>query len=190
MDFEGVDYWDELCAIMDWSLTNVTSTLHICWGAQAGLYHHYGIDKIKLAQKISGVYPHNLKNNRCTLLRGFDNTFFAPHSRWTAVCERSLKKCTELEVLADSDMVGAHIVTSDSGKQIFVLGHMEYDEGTLAEEYFRDLEKGENPAVPYNYFPGNDPKNAPAIKWRAHANLLFSNWLNYHVYQTTPYDIE
>ena len=190
LDFEEVDYWDELCTIMDWSVTNVTSTLHICWGAQAGIYHHYGIGKTKLADKVSGVYPHIVKNSRSTLLRGFDNSFFAPHSRWTEICACDLEKCDSLEVLAVSPMVGAHIVISESGKQIFVFGHMEYDESTLAEEYFRDLAKGENPAIPYNYFLDNNPQNAPIITWRAHANLLFSNWLNYHVYQITPYIIK
>ena len=189
LDFNEVDYWGELCQIMDWSLVNVTSTLHICWGAQAGIYHHYGINKLPLGRKIFGVFPHIVLNSRKILLRGFDSTFLAPHSRWTAIDESALAKCAELEELARSEMVGTHIVTSKKGKHIFVFGHMEYDAATLADEYFRDVAKGENPGLPYNYFPSDDPAKMPAITWRAHANLLFSNWLNYHVYQTTPYDI-
>ncbi|MCL2469063.1 MAG: homoserine O-succinyltransferase [Alphaproteobacteria bacterium] len=189
LDFKEVDYWDELCAVMDWSVTSVTSTLHICWGAQAGIYHHYGIGKVPKDRKISGVYPHTVLNGLKMLLRGFDQSFLTPHSRWMGIDEEALAKCAELEPLVVSPMVGTHIVTSKKGKHIFVFGHMEYDAMTLADEYFRDLEKGENPAVPYNYFPDDDPKKTPLATWRAHANLLFSNWLNYHVYQTTPYDI-
>ena len=189
LDFERVDYWDELREIMDWSVANVTSTLHICWGAQAGIYHHYGIGKTHLAEKVSGVYPHKVLNSRKILLRGFDDTFLAPHSRWTTVDERGLAECPELELLAASPMVGAHIAASKGCKQVFVFGHMEYDSNTLGDEYFRDLAKNENPNIPYNYFPGDDPRNKPVITWRSHGNLFFSNWLNYHVYQTTPYDI-
>ena len=189
LEFKDVDYWNELCEIMDWSVTNVTSTLHICWGAQAGIYHHYGVNKVLLPGKISGVYRHNVLNNRKMLLRGFDKNFLAPHSRWTAIDEAALAECVELEVVAASPWVGTHIVTSKRGKHVFVFGHMEYDADTLANEYFRDLDKGEKPTIPYNYFPDDNPKNTPSITWRAHANLLFSNWLNYHVYQITPYDI-
>jgi len=188
LDFEEVDYWGELCDIMDWSLTHVTSTLHICWGAQAGIYYHYGVEKRPLDKKISGVYPHEVKAFRKMLLRGFDHTFLAPHSRWSTICEKSVEDCEQLEVLAASDKVGLHIVASQKGKQIFVFGHMEYDAHTLSDEYFRDMAKGAAD-IPYNYFPGNDPQNTPISTWRAHANLLFSNWLNYHVYQATPYDM-
>jgi len=190
LDFEDVSYWPELCEIMEWSKVNVTSTLHICWGAQAGLYYHYGVGKLPLDKKYSGVYPHSVLNCRKMLLRGFDNIFLAPHSRWSTVCEESLASCPELEVLVKSEMVGPHIIASEKGKQIFVVGHMEYDVDTLATEYFRDLAGNAATAVPYNYFPGDNPEKNPPLTWRAHANLLFSNWLNYHVYQTTPYNLE
>ena len=186
--FEAVDYWDELCEIMDWSETNVTSTLHICWGAQAGVYHHYGIAKHLLAQKISGVYPHEVKHTQSMLLRGFDRTFFAPHSRWSAIDERALKKCADLEILADSKLAGVHIAGNACGSQIFVFGHMEYDANTLSDEYFRDRDKEPHTRIPYGYFPDDDLQNQPIVTWRAHASLLFSNWVN-HVYQKTPYDI-
>ncbi len=186
LDFAQVDYWGELCEIMDWSVKNVTSTLHICWGAQAGIYHHYGVGKLPLDKKISGVFEHVVLNGRTELLRGFDSNFLAPHSRWTTVDDAALDKCPDLERLVVAPDAGTHVVMSPKGKQIFVFGHMEYDADTLAQEYFRDLEKG-TPDVPCNYFPDNDPKNPPAITWRAHANLLFSNWLNYYVYQATPY---
>jgi len=189
LDFREVDYWDELCEIMDWSVTHVTSTLHICWGAQAALYYHYGIDKIPLDRKVSGVYLHEVLNSRDTLLRGFDNTFLAPHSRWTTIDEPALRACAEIEVLVTSPMAGMHVASSRGGRHIFVFGHMEYDATTLADEYFRDLAKSEETAIPYNYFPDDDPLRTPMVTWRAHANLFFSNWLNYHVYQTTPYDI-
>lgn len=187
LEFHQVDYWPELCEIMEWSLTNVTSVLHICWGAQAGIYYHYGIDKKILDKKFSGVYPHRVVNCRKMLLRGFDSVFLAPHSRWSASCAEQLEKCPQLEILATSDIVGPHIIASDRGKHIFVTGHMEYDAHTLADEYFRDLAKDGATTVPYNYFPGNDTSASPTFSWRAHANLLFSNWLNYHVYQATPY---
>ena len=189
LDFTEVDYWPELCGIMEWSLTNVTSTMHICWGAQAGLYYHYGIGKRQLDKKIFGVYSHEVLNNRKMLLRGFDNTFLAPHSRWSTSCESSIAKCSELEVLAASKDAGMHIVTSLKGKHIFVTGHMEYDADTLAKEYFRDIAINENTKIPINYFTDDNPEKPPMLTWRAHANLLFSNWLNYHVYQATPYDI-
>jgi homoserine O-succinyltransferase len=189
MDFEDVDYWPELCEIMDWSAANVTSTLHICWGAQAGMYRHYGIGKVLLPAKLSGVYPHAVLNGRKIIVRGFDNTFLAPHSRRTSVDETALEKCGQLEKLAASPIAGTHLVTSQKGKQVFVFGHMEYDADTLAREYFRDAANGDKPQIPYNYFPDGDPEKTPVTTWKAHANLLFSNWLNYHVYQSTPYDI-
>ena len=189
LDFEEVDYWDELCEIMDWSVKNVTSTFHICWGAQAGLYHHYGINKIPLPGKLSGVYKHDILNSCETLLRGFDDTFLSPHSRWTTISEQDLEECAELEVVAKSEMAGAHIIVARNGRQVFVCGHMEYDADTLAGEYFRDLGRNENPAIPHNYFEDDNPQNTPKNTWRSHASLLYSNWLNYHVYQTTPYDL-
>ena len=192
MEFEDVGYWEELCRIMDWSLTNVTSTLHICWGAQAALYRHYGIGKTPLEKKASGVFPHVVLNKHETLLRGFDDVFLAPHSRWTTIDDIALQKCKELKILVSSPMVGTNIVSyggDKTGNQVFIFGHMEYDAETLAGEYFRDAAKGENPEIPYNYFPNDDPKNTPPNVWRSHGNLLFSNWLNYHVYQTTKYDL-
>jgi len=187
--FEAVNYWAELCDIMQWSRDNVTSTLHICWGAQAGIYYHYGIDKVRLDKKLSGVYLHKVLCHQKMLLRGFDGAFLAPHSRWSTSCEKAIEKCEQLEVLAASDMAGMHIVASEKGKHIFVFGHMEYDANTLADEYFRDAANDSQTDIPYNYFMGNNPRNTPISTWRAHANLLFSNWLNYHVYQATPYDI-
>ena len=189
LDFTQVDYWPELCEIMEWSLTNVTSTMHICWGAQAGLYYHYGVGKYLLDKKISGVYNHEVLNSRKMLMRGFDDTFLAPHSRWSASCENSIAKCNELEVLAASKDAGLHIIASLKGKHIFVTGHMEYDADTLANEYFRDITTDKNTKIPINYFTDDNPNKPPVLTWRAHANLLFSNWLNYHVYQATPYDI-
>ena len=192
LDFEEVDYWEELREIMDWSVTNVTSTMHICWGAQAAMYHHYGISKKPLPKKATGVFPHIVLNKHETLLRGFDDTFFAPHSRWTAIDEDALKKRPELKILVSSPMVGTNIVTyggDKAGNQVFMFGHMEYDADTIAAEYFRDVSKCENPDIPYNYFPNDDPKNTPLNVWRSHGNLLFSNWLNYHVYQTTKYNL-
>jgi len=186
--FEEVDYWDELCEIMDWSKTNVTSTLHICWSAQAAVYHHYGIGKVLLGQKISGVFLHEIMPNRTMLFRGFDSTFCAPHSRWSAVDEQAIQACTELEVLAVSPVAGIHIIGSKEGKDLFIFGHMEYDADTLADEYHRDIAKDPNTQIPCHYFPYDDPQNPPTVTWRAHANLLFSNWLNF-VYQETPYDI-
>ena len=188
LEFEKVGYWRELCEIMDWTLGNTTSTLHICWGAQAGLLHHYGIGKIPLPKKAFGVFPHQTLNERSVLMRGFDSIFYAPHSRWSAIDEAALKAHGQLDILAASPDVGTHIVAAQNYKQIFVLGHMEYDVNTLATEYSRDVKKGLGPGIPYNYFPGNNPLAAPVSTWRAHANLFFSNWLNYCVYQTTPYD--
>jgi len=189
MEFEEVDYWEELCRIMDWTTTHVTSTFHICWGAQAGLYYHYGIQKKPLDKKLTGIFKHKVRNKRKMLLRGFDDEFYAPHSRWTTVDEEDIKKCKDLEILATSEEAGVYIVTSKKGKRIFVTGHSEYDANTLNEEYIRDLGKGITDTMPRNYYPNNDPKKKPVMLWRGHANMLYTNWINYHVYQATPYDI-
>lgn len=190
MEFEEVDYWDELVEIMEWSKTNVTSTLHICWAAQAGLYYHYGIPKYHLDKKCSGVFLHKVNRKTAKLVRGFDNYFYAPHSRHSEVRAEDIKKVKSLEILADSKEAGVYIVFTKGGRRIFVTGHSEYDINTLKDEYFRDLDKGMNPEIPKNYFPNDDPTKKPVAKWRAHASLLFSNWLNYFVYQITPYDID
>ena len=190
MEFEEVEYWDELCKIMEWSKSHVTSTFHICWGAQAGLYYHYGIQKHPLPKKCFGVYPHKVDYKRSILFRGFDDTFMAPQSRHTTVCAEEIKKVKGLKILASSKETGVYAVSTSKGKQIFVTGHSEYDKDTLKNEYLRDKEKGLEIDIPKNYFPNDDPSKEPIVSWRAHANLLFSNWLNYFVYQTTPYDIE
>lgn len=190
MPFEDVEYWNELCEIMEWSKKHVTSTFHICWGAQAGLYYHFGIDKYRLDKKISGVYPHTVDYKRSILFRGFDDTFMVPQSRYTSVKREDVEAVKELKILASSEETGVYAVSTDNGKQIFVTGHSEYDATTLRDEYFRDREKGLDIQIPKNYFPDDDPTKIPLATWRAHANLLFSNWLNYFVYQTTPYDIE
>lgn len=189
-NFEDVDYWDELKEIMDWSKTHVTSTLHICWAAQAGLYYHYGIPKYSLDKKCSGVFPHKVNRKTAKLVRGFDSEFYAPHSRYTEVRAEDIRKVKELEILAESDEAGVYIVFTKGGRQIFITGHSEYDATTLADEYNRDLQKGINPEIPKHYFPNDDPKKAPVVRWKSHASLLFSNWLNYFVYQITPYDID
>ena len=189
-DFEEVDYWDEICEIMEWSKTHVTSTFHICWAAQAGLYYHYGIPKYSLPQKCSGVYKHKVKRSTAKIVRGFDTEFYAPHSRHTEVRAEDIKKVKELEILAESEEAGVYIIFSKGGRQIFVTGHSEYDATTLADEYKRDVDKGLNPNIPENYFQDDNPKKQPIVRWRSHANLLFSNWLNYFVYQITPYDID
>lgn len=188
-EFEEVDYWPELCEIMDWSTEHVHSTLHICWGAQAGLYHHYGVPKYLLSKKLSGVYEHHAEENNSNLLRGFDDVFHAPHSRYTTVKREDIEKVPELKILSYSEEAGVHIVTAKEGKQIFITGHSEYDGDTLKSEYLRDLSVGINPEVPEHYFPNDDPTKDPIVNWRSHANLLFSNWLNYFVYQSTPYDL-
>ena len=189
MNFEDVDYWPELCRIMEWSKTNVHSTFHICWGAQAGLYYHYGVPKYPLDQKMFGVFSHRADYKRSILLRGFDDEFYAPHSRHTTVLREDIEKIPQLKILASSEEAGVYAVMSPEGRQIFVTGHSEYDPDTLKTEYFRDKNLGLPIQVPANYFPGDDDTADPIVRWRSHANLLFSNWLNYFVYQTTPYDI-
>ena len=187
LDFEQVDYWKELTEIMDWTKTNVTSTFHICWGAQAGLYYHFGVRKIWLDEKISGVYQHKVLNRKNPLVRGFDDVFMAPHSRHTASSPEDIRKCDDLVILATSDEVGDLLVMKKDGSQIFVLGHLEYDRLTLDREYKRDLAKGLNPKIPDNYYTDNDTGVRPNLTCRATSNCLYSNWLNYFVYQITPY---
>ena len=187
--FEEVEYWNELCKIFEWSKTHVHSTLHICWGAQAGLYYHFGVEKIPLEKKLFGVFSHRVSYKNPILFRGFDDVFMAPHSRNSAVDENKLRSISKIKILAESDEAGIYACMTEGGRQIFITGHSEYDPDTLAKEYFRDVEKGIDISVPKNYFPNDDPKNPPLVSWRAHANLLFSNWLNYFVYQTTPYDV-
>jgi len=190
MEFEDVDYWDELCEIMEWSKDHVTSTFHICWGAQAGLYYHYGIKKYPLDKKMFGIFKHKIEYKNSILFRGVDDEFFAPHSRHTTIKREDVEKCKELRILASSDMAGIYAISTDMGKQIFIMGHSEYDADTLNKEYRRDKDAGLPIDVPYNYFPDDDDTKTPPNVWRSHANLLYSNWLNYFVYQTTPYDIE
>ena len=189
MDFEQVEYWEELTHIMEWTKTNVTSTFHICWGAQAGLYYHFGVRKIILPKKVSGIYRHKVNNRKVQLVRGFDDVFLAPHSRNTESSPEDIRSHEELVVLAESDEVGDLIVMTKDGKQIFVLGHLEYDRLTLDKEYKRDMAKGLNPEMPANYYPDDNPDNRPLLTWRATSDCLYSNWLNYYVYQTTPYDL-
>lgn len=189
LEFEEVEYWEELCEIMEWTKTHVTSTFHICWGAQAGLYYHYGIKKVPLEKKLFGVFEHRPDYKRSILLRGFDDVFMVPHSRHTTVLAEDIEKIPELRILASSDEAGVYAVSTDKGRQIFITGHSEYDADTLKNEYFRDLEASRPIEIPKNYFPGDDPAKPPMVTWRSHASLLYSNWLNYFVYQTTPYDI-
>ncbi len=189
MPFEEVDYWPELCEIMEWSKTNVHSTFHICWGAQAGLHYHYGIDKHWIPEKLFGVFRHSADYKRSILLRGFDDVFWAPHSRHTTVLREDIEQVPGLKILASSQRAGVYAVMSDQGRQIFVTGHSEYDPDTLEKEYLRDKKLGLPIHVPENYYPNDDDTKDPIVRWRGHANLLFSNWLNYFVYQTTPYDI-
>ncbi|MBF9017314.1 MULTISPECIES: homoserine O-succinyltransferase [unclassified Oceanispirochaeta] len=190
LEFEEVNYWDEIVSILEWSKTNVTSTLHICWGAQAGLYYHHGVKKHPIKTKMSGVFCHNVNDRKVPLVRGFDDNFLAPHSRHTEVRREDIENIPGLNIVSESEEAGIYIVTSNEGKNIFVTGHSEYDPLTLKEEYERDLAKGMEPIVPRNYFPDDNPELPPAVSWRSHANLLFSNWLNYYVYQVTPYNIE
>lgn len=189
LQFEDVQYWSEITEIMDWADRNVTSTMHICWGAQAALYHYYGIDKIPLQEKCSGIFTHQIiKEVGIELLRGFDDQFIAPHSRYTANLEEDIRQCDELVLLASSSEAGPFLIMSKNGKHIFATGHLEYDTTTLAEEYERDINKGLEISVPLYYFPNDDPSKRPLNRWRSHAHLLFSNWLNYYVYQITPYE--
>lgn len=189
MEFEEVDYWEELTKILDWSKKNVTSTFHICWGAQAGLYYHYGIKKYPLKKKRFGVYEHTVMQRKEPLVRGFDDVFYAPHSRNTEVLREEILAHKELRILAESEEAGVFIVINEDGSQIFVMGHPEYDRVTLDKEYKRDVEKGIPMELPKNYYPLEDAKNRPCLIWRAHANTLYSNWLNYYVYQVTPYEL-
>ena len=189
LNFEDVDYWQELTEIMEWSKTHVHSTFHICWAAQAGLYYHYGVQKHPLPEKLFGVFPHRADYKRAILLRGFDDEFWAPHSRHTTVDREDIEKVPGLKILASSEKAGVYIVMNKEGRQIFVTGHSEYDPDTLEKEYLRDKNRGLPIAVPENYYPNDDDSKEPIARWRGHANLLYSNWLNYFVYQTTPYDI-
>ncbi len=189
MAFEEVSYWEELCRIFEWSKTHVTSTFHICWGAQAGLYYHYGIQKYPLEEKLFGIYNHRVEHKSSILFRGFDDVFPAPHSRHTTVRREDVEKVPQLKILASSDEAGLYVISTARGRQIFVTGHSEYDACTLQKEYMRDVAAGLPIAVPKNYFPDDDPSRPPQVTWRSHANLLYSNWLNYFVYQVTPYDI-
>lgn len=189
LDFEEVNYWDELTTVMEWSKKHVTSTIHICWGAQAGLYYHYGIKKELLPRKLSGVYKHRVMNRKEPLVRGFDDVFMAPHSRYTQASRQQILDNPRLKVLADSDEAGIYIVLGDGGKEIFVMGHPEYDRLTLDQEYKRDIDKGIEPDLPVNYYPDDDCNRKPLLSWRSHANNLYTNWLNYYVYQITPYDL-
>ena len=187
MEFEEVEYWDELVEIMEWSKTHVHSTFHICWGAQAGLYYRYGVQKHELDKKLSGIYMHHTFHRKTPLVRGFDDIFYVPHSRYTGVDKDEIVKNPHLEIVAESDEAGPYLIIGDEGKNIFVTGHPEYDILTLDKEYKRDLAKGLNPDIPVNYYPDNDPSKTPIKSWRCHANTLYANWLNYYVYQITPY---
>ena len=189
LDFEAVDYWAELCQIMEWTRTHVHSTLHICWGAQAGLYYHYQIQKRSLPHKLFGIYPHKIIRKQSPLFRGFDDRFYAPHSRYTEVRLADLQAIPELELLAVSDEAGVFGVKSSDNRRFFIFAHPEYDEDTLAREYFRDVNRGLDIAVPAHYFPQDDPTKSPVVNWRSAGQLLYTNWLNYYVYQTTPYDL-
>ena len=188
MDFEEVTYWRELTEIMDWTKKNVMSTFHICWGAQAGLYHHYGVPKHPLQKKMFGVFPHTV-NRELPLTRGFDGVFYAPHSRHTEIRRADIIKADGIEIISESERAGVYIVMSDDERRIFITGHSEYDPHTLKDEYERDVAKGEPIEIPENYFACGDPSNAVNVMWRGHSNLLFTNWLNYYVYQETPYDL-
>lgn len=190
LPFEEVEYWQELCEIMEWTKTHVHSTFHICWGAQAALYYHFGIPKIPLPQKLFGVFPHYADYKRSILLRGFDDEFMVPHSRHTTFHREDIESVPALKILASSPIAGVYAVSTENGKQIFITGHSEYDSDTLQKEYVRDIKAGKPIAVPYHYFPNDDPTQPPIVTWRSHANLLYSNWLNYFVYQTTPYRLE
>lgn len=187
--YEDVDYWEELCEIMDWSLTHVYSTLHICWGAFAGLYHHYGIDNVKLPEKLFGVFEHQVERKSSILFRGFDDIFMVPHSRGIGLPREQIEARPELKILASSPVAGVYCISTEGGRQIFVTGHSEYDPRTLENEYLRDVKAGVPIHVPDNYYPDDDPSKAPLVRWRSSGNLFFANWINYIVYQTTPYDL-
>ena len=189
LEFEEVEYWQELCEIMEWSKTNVHSTFHICWGAQAGLYYHFGIQKHPLEKKMFGIFPHTADYKQSILLRGFDDVFMVPHSRHTTVLREDIEKVPEIKILASSETAGIYAMSTQNGRQIFITGHSEYDQYTLNNEYVRDVKAGKPIEIPVNYFPNDDPSQPPMVTWRSHANLLYTNWLNYFVYQTTPYDI-
>ena len=189
MAFEEVEYWPELCEIMEWTKTHVHSTFHICWGAQAALYYHYGIPKYLLPEKLSGVYEHMVERRSSMLVRGFDDVFLAPHSRHTTIHREDVEKCDKLRILASSEQAGVYMMMTDGGRQVFITGHSEYAADTLQKEYLRDKGQGLDPHVPERYFPNDDDTRAPLVTWRSHANLLYQNWLNYYVYQTTPYDL-
>ena len=190
LPFEEVEYWQELCEIMEWSKTHVHSTFHICWGAQAGLYYHFGIQKQPTKEKLFGVFPHVVEYKPSILFRGFDETFMVPQSRHTTVARENVERVSELKILASSPKTGVYAVSTKNGRQIFITGHSEYDADTLKNEYLRDLSQGKPIHLPENYFPNDDPSKPPIVSWRAHANLLYVNWLNYFVYQSTPYDID
>ncbi len=189
LPFEEVEYWDELCRIMEWSKSHVHSTFHICWGAQAALYYHYGIGKVDLPEKLSGIYRHEVLRRSSMLMRGFDDTFMVPQSRYTSVDEAAVWRCPQIKVLAASEEAGLYAMATEGGRQVFITGHSEYDADTLKREYERDLKAEPDVRVPVNYFPDDDPSKPPLVTWRAHANLLYHNWVNYFVYQTTPYDV-
>ncbi|RCW61034.1 MULTISPECIES: homoserine O-acetyltransferase MetA [Halanaerobium] len=189
LEFEEVDYWDELQKIMDWSLHHVFSTFHICWGSQAGLYYHYGVPKYPLEEKMFGVFPHYKTKKHVKLMRGFDDLFYVPHSRHTEIKKKDIEKISELEILAESEESGIYLVASKNGRQVFATGHSEYDRESLQDEYLRDINKGMKIAPPKNYYRDNDPEKEIVMRWRSHANLLFVNWLNYYVYQETPFDL-
>lgn len=188
MPFEEVTYWDELKEIMEWSKSKVTSTLHICWGAQAGMYYHYGIQKHELSQKLFGIYQHKVLHRKEPLMRGVDDYFYAPHSRYTAVSKADIEACSDLRIVAESEEAGVFAVVGQEGKHIFLFGHPEYDRVTLDKEYKRDIAKGLEIAIPKNYYPDDNPENKPVLSWRAHSNAIYTNWLNYYVYQNTPYE--
>ncbi len=188
LEYEEVDYWEEICAVMEWSRTHVTSTMYVCWGAQAGLYYHYGIKKYPLEKKMFGVYSHRVLNRKIPLVRGFDDMFYAPHSRHTAIRREDIAAQQKLTILAESEEAGVFLIINQDGSQIYVMGHPEYDRLTLSSEYFRDRDKGLPIELPKNYFPEDDPSMRPMLQWRSHGNILYANWLNYYVYQQTPYD--
>ena len=190
MEYEDVDYWEEICQIFEWTKSHVTSTLHLCWGAQAGMYYHYGLKKYLLPQKKFGVYEHRVMNRKVPLVRGFDEVFYAPHSRHTGISREDVDNCKALRILAESDAAGPFLMSTENGRQIFVTGHPEYDKYTLDSEYRRDVDKGLPIHVPVNYYPDDDSERPPLFRWRAHAHLLYENWLNYYVYQVTPYTLE